>query len=70
MHPARVLLVDRLPLLPGGKVDIRALLTIDAATPGEARFVTFRPMTAVGARRAFARAWLRSLARVRGLAGR
>jgi len=70
MHPARVLLVDRMPLLPGGKVDIHALLAIDAATPGGPRIVTFRAMAVIRARRAFARAWLRTLARLRGLAGR
>jgi hypothetical protein len=70
MHPARVLLVDRLPLLPGGKLDIHALLTIDAATPGGPRIVSFRSMAAVGTRHAFARALLHTLARLRGLAGR
>jgi len=33
MLPARFLLVERLPLLPGGKVDDQALLAIEAATP-------------------------------------
>jgi amino acid adenylation domain-containing protein len=70
MHPARVLLVDRLPLLPGGKVDIQALLAIEAATSGKPRFVTFQPMAAVGPRRAFARALMRTLARLRGFARR
>ena len=33
MHPARLLLAERLPLLPGGKVDRQALLKIEAGTP-------------------------------------
>ncbi|HYM32689.1 MAG TPA: AMP-binding protein [Candidatus Cybelea sp.] len=33
MQPARVLLVEELPLLPGGKVDHQALLKIEAASP-------------------------------------
>jgi len=70
MHPARVLLVDRLPLLPGGKVDVRALLAIEVATPRERRFVMVGPMAAVGAVPAFARAWLRALAGFRRSARR
>jgi acyl-coenzyme A synthetase/AMP-(fatty) acid ligase/thioesterase domain-containing protein len=37
MQPARVLQVERLPLLPGGKIDERALLAIEAATPRSRR---------------------------------
>jgi acyl-coenzyme A synthetase/AMP-(fatty) acid ligase len=74
MHPARVLVVDRLPLLPGGKVDVRALLTIEAAAPRETRFVSFWSLAAVRADHAFAharvRAWWRALARIRWLARR
>lgn len=33
MQPARMLLADQLPLLPGGKVDHQALLKREAATP-------------------------------------
>jgi len=55
MQPARVLLVDRLPLLPGGKVDIPALLMIEALTPREPRPIV--PAASPGARRALARAW-------------
>ncbi len=35
MQPARILVVDRFPLLPGGKVDEKALLAIADATPRE-----------------------------------
>ena len=33
MHPARTLVIDRLPLLAGGKVDTKELLALAAATP-------------------------------------
>ena len=35
MQPSRLLLVEQLPLLPGGKVDRQELLKIEAATPRE-----------------------------------
>jgi thioesterase domain-containing protein/acyl carrier protein len=35
MQPARILVIDRFPLLPGGKVDEKALLAIADATPRE-----------------------------------
>jgi acyl-coenzyme A synthetase/AMP-(fatty) acid ligase len=35
MQPARILLAEQLPLLPGGKVDHQALLRIEAAKPRE-----------------------------------
>jgi amino acid adenylation domain-containing protein len=65
MQPARVRLVDRLPLLPGGKVDVQALLTTEAATPRELRPVVPAPRGSSGAWRAIARAWGRALARFR-----
>jgi acyl-coenzyme A synthetase/AMP-(fatty) acid ligase len=55
MLPARVVLVERLPLLPGGKVDDQALLAIEAAMPWRAR--------------SLARAWSRGLAQLRRLRG-
>jgi thioesterase domain-containing protein/acyl carrier protein len=61
MQPARLLVVDRFPLLPGGKVDEAALLAIGAATPQQQRNSSF--VASPTARRAVARAWLRVLDR-------
>jgi acyl-coenzyme A synthetase/AMP-(fatty) acid ligase len=55
MQPARVLLVDRVPLLPGGKLDTPALLMIEAMTPRGPRQIA--PAASPGARRALARVW-------------
>lgn len=63
MQPARILLADRLPLLPGGKVDEKALLAIEAATPREQRPRAPAPAASLRARRAVNRAWLRTLDR-------
>lgn len=61
MQPARILPIERLPLLSGGKVDQTALLALAAATPRQ------RGEAAVGAgsraRRAVESAWLRVLDR-------
>jgi acyl-coenzyme A synthetase/AMP-(fatty) acid ligase len=65
MQPARVLLVDRLPLLPGGKVDDKALLTIGAADQRRIRFAAVRPEVGFDARAVWSRAWIR----LRRLAG-
>ena len=61
MHPAHLFVVDRLPLLPGGKVDPAALLTLASTTlrqPGEAAAI---PTATQRARAAVSRAWLRIL---------
>lgn len=63
MHPARLFVIDRLPLLPGGKVDPAALLALAAATPRHGN-APERPQTATQrARDAVSRAWLRTLDR-------
>ena len=43
MQPARILVIDRFPLLPGGKVDEKALLAIADATPRERREALHTP---------------------------
>jgi amino acid adenylation domain-containing protein len=58
MQPACVVLVDLLPRLPGGKVDDRALLTIETAALQDRRSVAPAP-------RASVRAWLGGLGRLR-----
>ena len=47
MRPARVLAIEALPLLPGGKVDHQALVTMEIATPKESSI----PGAAAGGRR-------------------
>lgn len=69
MQPARVLLIDRLPLLPGGKVDDRALLAIEAVTPRRPSPVAHAPEASFRARGVAARAWRRGLDRFRRLTG-
>ncbi len=62
MQPARVLQVERLSLLPGGKIDERALLALETATPR-----SWREERAFAARSraqlAVEDAWLRTLDR-------
>jgi amino acid adenylation domain-containing protein len=50
MQPARILLVESLPLLPGGKIDDQALLKIEAATAREQR--SFAPAPAASTEKA------------------
>jgi len=45
MQPARILVIDRFPLLPGGKVDEKALLAIADATPRERQQTLHTPAT-------------------------
>lgn len=45
MQPARILVVDEIPLLPGGKVDEKALLAIADATPRERQQALHTPAT-------------------------
>jgi acyl-coenzyme A synthetase/AMP-(fatty) acid ligase len=75
MQPARVMLAAQLPLLPGGKVDDRALLAIDASTPWHRRSAA-RGRSAARARLTslcipglVVRGWLRLSAPIRRLAG-
>jgi len=49
MQPARMLLAEALPLLPGGKVDHQALLKLEAATSREQR--SFAPASSRRSRR-------------------
>jgi len=63
MQPARILVVDKFPLLPGGKVDEKALLAIADATPRERQQVPHTRAATLRVRRAVARAWTRTLDR-------
>jgi acyl-coenzyme A synthetase/AMP-(fatty) acid ligase/thioesterase domain-containing protein/acyl carrier protein len=63
MHPARIFVVDRLPLLPGGKVDSVALLALAAATPRQGGDAEPALTATQRARDAVSRAWLRTLDR-------
>jgi acyl-coenzyme A synthetase/AMP-(fatty) acid ligase/thioesterase domain-containing protein/acyl carrier protein len=63
MHPARIFVVDRLPLLPGGKVDSAALLALAAATPRQGGDEEPTLTATHRARDAVSRAWLRTLDR-------
>ena len=63
MHPARTLVIDRLPLLAGGKVDTKALLALAAATPRRGDATNSAPFATQRARDAVSRAWLRTLDR-------
>jgi amino acid adenylation domain-containing protein len=67
MQPTRMLLAEALPLLPGGKVDVQALLAIEAATPRDPRSVA--PISAASFRTvpALARLWLRTVGQLRRL---
>jgi len=76
MQPARVMLAAQLPLLPGGKVDDRALLAIDASTPWHRGSAAAARLTSARARLTslcipglVVRGWLRLLAPIRRLAG-
>jgi thioesterase domain-containing protein len=63
MHPAHLFVVDRLPLLPGGKVDPAALLAFAAATPRQRGEAEPALIATQRARDAVSRAWLRILDR-------
>lgn len=63
MHPARTLVIDRLPLLPGGKVDTTELLALAAATPRRGGEAEPALIATQRARDAVSRAWLRTLDR-------
>jgi amino acid adenylation domain-containing protein len=63
MQPARILQIERLPLLPGGKVDETALLAIEAATPRQRRKAGPVATATPRAWRAVEHAWLRILDR-------
>jgi amino acid adenylation domain-containing protein len=65
LQPTRMLLVDRLPLLPGGKVDDQALLTIEATTLRQPRSGAAAAAASMRARRA----WSRCVAHLRRSAG-
>jgi len=68
LRPARILSVDALPLLPGGKVDHAALLAIDAGTasahrghPASPRREHAAPRSSAASQRAVHLAWRRVL---------
>jgi len=61
MQPARILVVDGFPLLPGGKIDEKALLAIADATPHKRQPAVHTPTAKLRFRRAVARAWMRTL---------
>jgi hypothetical protein len=63
MHPARMFVVDRLPLLPGGKVDSAALPALAAETPHLGGQAKPPPLSTQRARDAVSMAWLRTLDR-------
>ena len=63
MRPSRLLVIERMPLLPGGKIDEKALLAIEAASPREHAAKAHAASASPRARRAVARAWLRVLDR-------
>ncbi len=63
MQPARILVVDGFPLLPGGKVDEKALLALADATPHKRQQAVHTPAATPRFRRAVARAWRRTLDR-------
>jgi amino acid adenylation domain-containing protein len=63
MQPARILVIDKFPLMPGGKVDEKALLAIADATHPERQHALHAPAATPRVRRAVGRAWMRTLDR-------